>query len=142
MEGRSRSVVIVDDGRAARGFLADADEIFGGDQTAGESEDDVERDEAAELKPGERRAEDADPCGLTDDDVCICGRIVGEATMKKKYDGKRRAGKRHEQQGEESPARPDEGQGLGNDVVQASPADERERKRGKPEWFEIEGFGH
>lgn len=142
MEGRSRSVVIVDDGRAARGFLADADEVFGGDQTAGETEDDVKRDETAELKPCQSRAVHANPCGLTDDDVCICGRIVGKATVKKKYDGKRRAGERHEQQGKESPARPDEGQGLRENVIQASPADERERKRRKPEWFEIEGFGH
>lgn len=120
----------MDGRRAAIGFLANADEVFGGNETACKTENDVECDEAPELKPGKRGAVHADPGRLTDDDVGFDGRLGWETPVKIINNGKRRAGERHEQEGEESPARPDEGKRHRDDEIQAAPANQYEGKRG------------
>ena len=102
-------MVIMENGRRAIGFLADANEIFGGDEPACETENDVKCDKAPELQPGKRSAINPDPHGLADDDVGVGGRVFGKALMQIIHNGERGAGERHEKQGEKSPARPDEG---------------------------------
>ena len=96
-------MVIMENGRRAIGFLADANEIFGGDEPACETENDVERDKAPELQPGECGAIDTDPHGLADKHVGVGGRIFGKALMQIIHNGECSAGESHEKQGEKSP---------------------------------------
>ena len=130
-------MVIVNSGRLAIGFFANADEIFGGDESACETEDHIKRDEPPKLQPGKCGAVDSHPHGLTDEHVGIGGRVGWEALMQIKDDGKRGAGKCHEKQDEKSPARPDEGQGECEKQIQATPSDNGKGEGGETERFEL-----
>lgn len=86
--------------------FAQAEEVFDGEDAARQAEDNVDRNEAAELKPRESRAVDAKPHRLTHDDVGFGGRLARKAAMKKIDDRKNCAGEREDQQREESPTEP------------------------------------
>jgi len=96
--------------------LAHTDKIFDGNETNGKTENDVDRDETSELKPGEGCAIDAEPQRLARDHVGVGRRLIGKAAMKKIHDWEKRAGDPHERENEESPTRPDEREGLRDEV--------------------------
>ena len=91
--------------------FAQAEEIFDGEDAARQAENHVDRDEAAELKPRERCAVDAEPDCLPHDDVRFRGRLARKAAVKKIDDGKNCASEREDQQREESPAEPNDRHG-------------------------------
>lgn len=130
MEGRLRSVVIVDHRRTAVGFLTDADEILSGDESTGETKDHIQGDESTQLQPREGRTVDTHPGCLPDNDIGFGGRLGGKTLMQIIDNGKRRAGECHEQEGEKSPARPNEGKRQRDDKVQPTPTDNGKGKRG------------
>ncbi len=109
-------------------FFAQADEIFDGDEPAREAEDHVDGDEAPELKPGDGRAVDTEPHRLTDNDVRFGGDLIGKTFVEEVDDGQDGACERHEGKDEKSPARPDVGKCLCDDVVQTTPANEDEEQ--------------
>lgn len=98
-------------------FFTQADEVFDGDEATREAEDHVDRDEAPKLKPGEGGTINAKPHRLTDNDVRFGGHFVGEAFMEKVNDGKDGACERHEGKDKKSPAGPDVGKRLCDNVV-------------------------
>ena len=106
--------------------FAQADKVFDGDEAACQAEDDIDRDKAPELEPGEGRAIDAEPKCLPDNDTGFGGRFIGKTFVEEENNGKDGACQRHEGQDEKSPARPNVGKCLCNEVVQTSPADEDE----------------
>lgn len=123
-------------------FFAQADEVFDGDQSARKAEDHVDRDEASELKPGEGRAVHAEPQRLTYDDIRFGGNLIGKSFVKEVDDGQDGACKRHEGEDEKSPAGPDVGKRLRDDVIETAPADEDEDQRRDAKGFEFELFIH
>ena len=98
-------------------FFTEAHEIFNGGQSTGETEDHIDGDQAAELKPGECRAVDAKPERLTHDHVCFGGFFPGKAAMEKIDDGQDGASKRHQRKNKESPARPNGGKRLCDEKI-------------------------
>ena len=106
--------------------FAQADEVFDGNETARKAEDHVDCDKASELKPGESGAVHTEPHRLTDNDVRFSGDLIVETLVEEVDDGKYGACERHEGEYEKSPAGPDVGKCLCDDVVQTTPADEHE----------------
>ena len=104
-------------------FFAQANEVFDGDQPAREAEDHVDGDEAPQLKPGESRAVDPNPQGLSNNDLRIGRRLAGKTAVEIIRNGKHQARERHDPENEESPARPNGGKRKEEERGQPAPAD-------------------
>ena len=120
------------------GFFAQADEVFDGEQTARQPEDDIDRDKASQLQPGEGSAIDAKPQRLSDNNMRLGWRLAWEAPMEEIDDGQDRAGQRHDGENEETPAGHKIGQRLCDEEIQSAPAGEQEDERRDAKGFEGE----
>ena len=75
------------------------------------------------MKPRKRGAIHAEPHRLTDDYIGIGRDRIREPFVKEVNDGQDCACERHEAKNEKSPARPNIGKCVVNDVIQTAPAD-------------------
>ena len=82
------------------------------------------------MQPGQGRAKHAHPQRSADERLRFQF-FGGEARGHKVDDGKGGGGERHHPQREEAPARPDQGQGVEGQRVQAAPADEQKNEGGE-----------
>jgi len=122
--------------------FAQAHEVFDGGKPARKAEDDIDRDQTPQLKPGEGRPVDAEPQRLTDDHVRFSRRFTWKATMKKINNGQDGACDCHQRQDEKTPARPDVWKCLGDEKVQSAPAREHKQEGRDAKWSEVELFIH
>ena len=89
------------------GFFTEAYKVLDGKKPTCETKDDINRDEASELKPGKGGGIDAKPHCLTDNDIRFGGFSIGKALMEEINDGQDNTGDRRQSQNEKSPAGPD-----------------------------------
>ena len=85
-------------------FLAQTDEVLYGSQSTRKTEDHVDRNQATELQPGERRPVDAEPYCLTNDNIGFGRRLAREAAMNEVDNRQNGAGDRHQHQHKEAPS--------------------------------------
>lgn len=111
------------------GAFAQADKVFDGDQAERQPENDVDRDQPPQLKPGKCCAVNTKPQRLTNDDVAIGRRVIWKAAVKKIDERQEDTGDCQQAEDKEAPAGPDFWAGLGDKQVKAAPADEDERQR-------------
>ena len=123
-------------------FFAQTDKVFDGDESASEGKNHIDGDEAPELKPCDGRAVDTEPHRLTDNDVRFGRDLIWKTLVKEVDDGKDGTCERHEGKDEKSPARPDVGKCLCDDIVQTAPTDEDEEQCRDAEGLKFELFIH
>lgn len=119
-------------------FFAQARKIFNGKQPQRETDYHVDGNKAPELQPGKRRAVDAKPHRLPDDDVGFSRLFGWKAPVKEVHNGQNCTRQSDQDQYKKSPARPDVWKCLGDQKVQPAPASKHEKKRRKPERLEGE----